>query len=268
MLISIWYTVHCIFWTIFVGLPLIFGFIILFPFINKIYLQHGLCYFGSVFMKLMMWSSQTKIEIYGLEHIEKGKHYIFAANHTSYFDIAIMHTILPYNNSPICKHTLSYIPIFGWLLQWSGAIFIHRKNTLKSIDNLNRTVENIKRNKRSIILFPEGTRSYDDNLQPLKIGGFIFAIQTKMPILPVAIIDCQKIYGRNYNLFQTLHTNIPVKIFIGKAINTELYSINHKQLLADAVYDAIKDLQTCSQYDGESKYKSYSFLSCFIPNFA
>lgn len=267
MIFTLWCTFNAFFWMIFGGIPCLSSAIIIYMFLPKQYLQHYLCYFMSVYTKILIWSSNTVIEVYGLENIVKRQHYVYTCNHTSYFDIPIMYSILPYFTAPICKYSLSYIPIFGWFLKLSGSLLIDRKNTKQCIETFNNSIESIKNNNKSILLFPEGTRTYTGELQPFKIGGFIFAIQTEMPILPIAICGCSEAFGRNFKLFKKINRTLPIKIIIGKPINTVDLSILHKYALADKVHNDINILKSSHKYLRNPVYISYSFIDCFVPNY-
>jgi 1-acyl-sn-glycerol-3-phosphate acyltransferase len=69
-----------------------------------------------------------------------------------------------------------------WL---TGNILIDRKNTNKAVSTIELTANKIKKNKLSIWMFPEGTRSRGRGLLPLKTGAFRTAIQAKVPLVPV-----------------------------------------------------------------------------------
>ena len=267
MLFTLWCTFNAFFWLFFGGIPCLSFALIAYMFVPKLYLKHYLCYLISVYTKILIWSSNTVIEVYGIDNIIKQQHYVYTCNHTSYFDTPLIYSIMPYFNVPICKYSLSYIPIIGWFLTLSGAIFVDRKNTKQCIESLNKSTIHIKSNNQSVLLFPEGTRTYTGELQPFKIGGFIFAIQTEMPILPIAICGCSEGFGRNFKLFKKINRNVPIKIIIGKPIHTIDLSIIHKHALAHKVHSDINILKQSHKYLRNPTHISYSFIDCFVPNF-
>lgn len=73
-----------------------------------------------------------------------------------------------------------------------GYIPVERSDSRKSLVALKAAAQRVK-DGTSVIVFPEGTRSPDRNLLPFKGGGFILAIQSGMPIVPVVIVGTRDI---------------------------------------------------------------------------
>jgi 1-acyl-sn-glycerol-3-phosphate acyltransferase len=87
----------------------------------------------------------------------------------------------------IAKKELSKIPIFKSIIDKAGFIFVDRKNNEDAIKSMNKLTSDIKKIPRSIAVFPEGTRTKDGSLQEFKKGPSVLGLNTKMPIVPVAI---------------------------------------------------------------------------------
>lgn len=262
---SFWCLFNTIFHITVSGFPYLIISILLMPFIEKIKIQKMLCYYESVYLKLILWSSGITIHVYNIEKIDRTKDYVYVCNHTSFLDIPVINSILPYWNAKICKQSLTYIPIFGWFIKLSGDICINRSNTKQSIEKINNAINDIKKNPRSILLFPEGTRSCDDNLLPFKTGGIVLSIKTGLPILPIAICGCHDVFGRNINLFSKINTEQTISIIIGDPIDTEnLDVITDKYNLTEQVKDSIYNLKQ-SHNNLKNPYKiSLSLKDCFI----
>jgi 1-acyl-sn-glycerol-3-phosphate acyltransferase len=111
----------------------------------------------------------------------------------------------------LVKKELFKIPLFGWALKKLGYISIDRGNTKKAVKNFIDVVNIIKRG-RSVAIFPEGTRSIDGRLLPLKRGAFTIAERTKLKIVPIKIGDTHLINSRGKFLI-TPGKKIDVKIF-------------------------------------------------------
>ena len=125
--------------------------------------------------------------------IVKGKHnlqdrnYIFASNHASLIDIPLLLIAVNRYTVFIAKSELSKIPIFKSILDRAGFIFVDRRNNDSAVESMNNLMDDIKETPRSVAIFPEGTRTKDGELLPFKKGAAIFGINTKIPIIPVAI---------------------------------------------------------------------------------
>ena len=76
-------------------------------------------------------------------------------------------------------------PIYGWLLKRIGQIPINRKSGKQSRESLNKAGELIKERAISIMILPEGSRTRTGRLGPFKKGGFLLAIESGLPILPI-----------------------------------------------------------------------------------
>lgn len=128
----------------------------------------------------------VKVQVDWQERLVPGQAYVFMANHESSVDIWSLLVALPLRFRMIAKKQLLRIPLFGWAM-WAGRfIFIDRANAVSA----RRTIDEAKRRIRggdSVLIFPEGTRSRDGLLGPFKKGGFHLAIDSGVPVVPVAL---------------------------------------------------------------------------------
>lgn len=260
-LITIWCLSNAFFYLILGGLPCIIFTMIMYPFANQIFIEKFVSYWSSVYFKLVLWSSCINIQVHGLENMPKNKKFILASNHTSFLDIPLLYAILPYWITPVVKKDLIYVPIFGLLVRLSGAILIDRKNTAVSIDNMNNTMDVIKNNPRPILIFPEGKRSLDSNIQELKPGAFIMSVKLKYPIVPVYIHGCNDVIGKNLNIFGCINTSKTIHIYIGTQIDPEELD---KDLLKEKVFCEMSALQACKSGNTNPKQLALSFCNCFV----
>ena len=122
----------------------------------------------------------------GLENIDIGQSYVFMSNHVSHADSPVLASVIPHPLHWVFKKELSRIPVLGWLLLACGQIMVDRADPEKSRETLEKALSGIGGNN-SIMIYPEGTRSRDGSLKPLKKGGFWMAIQSRRPIVPVRI---------------------------------------------------------------------------------
>ncbi|MGE0396648.1 MAG: lysophospholipid acyltransferase family protein [Kofleriaceae bacterium] len=129
----------------------------------------------------------VRLHASGAERVPPGRAYVYMSNHQSHLDIPMLYATLP---SPtirmLGKKELFQIPLWGRGLRAAEFIEVDRSNhaaAVKSIEYAKRLV----RDGVSIYLAPEGTRSRDGKVGPLKKGGFHLAIETGTPIVPVAI---------------------------------------------------------------------------------
>ncbi|HET6363363.1 MAG TPA: lysophospholipid acyltransferase family protein [Gemmatimonadota bacterium] len=141
------------------------------------------------YMWAILRASNVKLTADGLEHVEPGRSYIVMANHRSMYDIPVLHYLLGRARDLrwIAKQELLRVPVFGWAYRLSRHVAIDRENRVAAIETLKRAAEE-SRAGVSFVIMPEGTRSTTGELLPFKRGGFHLALDTVLPILPVAIL--------------------------------------------------------------------------------
>jgi 1-acyl-sn-glycerol-3-phosphate acyltransferase len=110
---------------------------------------------------------------------------ILAPNHASAFDIPIVAS-LPVDFKWVSKEEVRRIPLMGWAMVKMGCFFVSRRNSSGDVNVLKNVEEGLRRGK-SVVIFPEGTRSHNGELLPLKKGTFRLAQNTGVPLCPIAI---------------------------------------------------------------------------------
>jgi 1-acyl-sn-glycerol-3-phosphate acyltransferase len=125
------------------------------------------------------------ITIAGAEHLPDGP-VIFMSNHQSNFDILALLAAMPRQIHWIAKKELFEIPVFGPSMRRGGYIPLDRGDGRKALQSMDDAAATIHQGK-SVVLFPEGTRSPDGKLLPFKRGGFILARKAAVPVIPVTI---------------------------------------------------------------------------------
>ncbi|CAL3968669.1 hypothetical protein PZA11_004674 [Diplocarpon coronariae] len=116
---------------------------------------------------------------------------VFIGPHQSELDILMLGYIFPKWCSVTAKKSLKSMPFLGWFMSLSYTVFIDRANSTNARHAMAGASEEIKREKQSVYMFPEGTRSYakEPTLLPFKKGAFHLAVQAGVPIVPVAVAN-------------------------------------------------------------------------------
>lgn len=121
---------------------------------------------------------------------------IYVANHQSNYDVFTVANAVQPGTVTVGKKSLKWIPIFGQMYWLTGNILIDRKDTNKAMGTMSVTVDKIVKNKLSVWMFPEGTRSKGRGLLPFKTGAFRTAIKANVPIVPI----CASNEGKEFRL--------------------------------------------------------------------
>jgi 1-acyl-sn-glycerol-3-phosphate acyltransferase len=133
---------------------------------------------------LVLKTTGVDVSVCGAEQLDPRRSYVFASNHQSIYDIPIVFTALPLQLRIVAKASLGTFPFLGWHLRRTGHLLIDRKNPGAGVvKKMARLVSGAK----SLIVFPEGTRSVDGTVARFKAGMFLVAIDAGLPVVPVSI---------------------------------------------------------------------------------
>lgn len=160
------------------------------------------------------------------EVIDRNQRYIIIANHHSYFDIPCIFTAIPQPIRFMAKVSLFKIPIFGWAIGRAGFIPIDRKNRRTAVKSFELAVARIRKGN-TVVVFPEEGRSRERTMREFQRGGFLLALRSQLPILPVAI-------DGTYDVFSARAKKVtpgPVTIKVGTPIPTEGLTVREKDRL-------------------------------------
>ena len=163
---------------------------------------------------------------------------LFMSNHQSHYDIPTIYVTLPIFTMFLAKKELRKIPFLGWAMWLTGFVFIDRKNREEAFKSIAEAADQFVNERRSIVIFPEGTRSKDGVLQPFKKGGFHLAIQAKAKIIPIGI------WGTIFVLPKGSWFVKPGKVVItiGEPIYASNYTYETINSLIDTVRTSIQSL--------------------------
>jgi 1-acyl-sn-glycerol-3-phosphate acyltransferase len=111
--------------------------------------------------------------------------YVVVSNHESFADILLI-SHLPWEMKWLSKAELFKIPVLGWLMRLAGDVPVRRGEGRSAVEALQRCRVVLKQ-RVSVMIFPEGTRSPTADMLPFKDGAFRLAIDSGVPILPLAV---------------------------------------------------------------------------------
>ena len=191
-------------------------------------------FWAEICLKIFM---STKIIIKGKENIIKDKKFFIASSHQSMFETFFLQTIF---KAPvfILKKELMKIPIFGWYLKKIGSISIDRNKISKeNLDFFSKVSEILNYSNRTLIIFPQGTRSSPEERLPFKKGVSRIYEKLKIKCQPVAINS-----GRVWPKQGILKSNLTITISILKPIDQGLDKEYFLKNLEDEIYSELDAL--------------------------
>lgn len=125
-----------------------------------------------------------KVEVSGREHLPS-RPVVFLSNHQSTWETASFQAILP----PIAwvlKRELQWIPLFGWAMASMKPIAIDRSAGKEAMRQIIEQGQLRIQQGRSIIIFPQGTRTAPGAKRRYGLGGAVLATETSTPVVPIA----------------------------------------------------------------------------------
>ena len=189
--------------------------------------------------KFIIWISRVQIEVVGFEELDFDRGYIFMANHLSMFDHWAFLAKLPCQFRFAAKASLFRIPFLGWHLRRAGNIPVDRHHPRRTLRSFQRVGEHIQRGI-SLVIYPEGGRTWGDKMDPFKRGPFVLATHARSPIVPVTFIGAHRRLERGSIV---IHPG-RMKMILHPPLEFEDYQSIDRQSLSDQVRDTIeKDYQ-------------------------
>ena len=197
-------------------------------------IQHG---FARLWSRVILHTIAARIQVVGMEKIDPGKAHIYAVNHLSALDIPVLYAYLPTQFRILAKKKLFRYPFLGWHLRRSGQIAVDQENIRSSARSLGRAVESLKA-RMPIMIFPEGGRSEDGQLQSFMSGAFYLAIKAQAEVVPMALVGTYEMLPMN-----TWHVRPrPIYLLVGEPIATAGLSLRNLESLSQQARQAIADL--------------------------
>ena len=189
---------------------------------------------------MMHPSPSWQIQLENAELLNKNTPTIYVCNHESFLDIPLIYQ-LPFRMNWVVKHSMTYIPIMGWMVRLTGHLTIDRskKSALKKLNNLLQPLNS----GIPVMLFPEGTRSLDGSLQPFKNGAFLLALEHGLCIQPLVIEGAFEVLRSGSYLFRS-KANFRLRVL--PSINSkEFNSMSElKQTVQERMSEALKELES------------------------
>lgn len=189
--------------------------------------------------KNILWAAKVRVELEGVENLLTGAPQIVVSNHQSWFDTFALAAALPLRYRFVAKKELGDIPIFGKAWKSCGHVAVDRGNREAAIASLDQAWREIREEKLTMVLFPEGTRSPDGKLKTFKKGAFVMAVQGQVPLVPVAVVGSREIMPKG-----TMRVRSgKITLRIGERIPTEGSTIRDRNRLLRESWNAIAALK-------------------------
>ena len=162
---------------------------------------------------------------------------IFMPNHQSLYDIPLLLATLPSATRFLAKKSLFRIPVFSWALRTGGFIPVERGATRQAREAFQQALAGLGEGV-SILIFPEETRTTDGRLLPFKRGGFLMALRSGLPIVPVGIRGNFAVRPKGSWTIRPGR----VEVHYGRPVRSDAYGVRNMGDFIDTIRDEVARL--------------------------
>jgi 1-acyl-sn-glycerol-3-phosphate acyltransferase len=179
----------------------------------------------------------SPVKVTGLEKVDTSKPHVYAVNHASALDIPVLYVHLPFQFRIAFKKELLAYPGVGWYLKQSGQICLDQQNPARSVGSIRTALKGLRAGM-PLVIFPEGGRTPDGEIQPFLPGAFFLAIKAQVDIVPITLVGTYELLPMN-----TYHIKChPLEMRVGEPIPTAGLTTRDLEGLSGRVRAAMESL--------------------------
>ncbi len=194
-------------------------------------------YPGKWWAKTIIRVSLLPVTVEGREHLEPNQSYVFVANHQGAFDIFLIYGFLHRNFKWMMKYQLGKIPFVGYACRKSHQIFVDKRGAGKVRATYEAARRTLEQGNLSVVVFPEGSRSFTGHMGTFKKGAFMLADELQLPVVPLTINGSFNVMPRTRDWhFMTWH---PLRLTIHQPIYPVGQGTDNVQATMRQAYDSV-----------------------------
>ena len=137
-----------------------------------------------------------RVRVLHPERLRPDTSFVVIANHESFADILVLLAILPMQVRFLAKRSIFRVPVLGWGIAAAGFVPVDRGDRSRSTRAVEAALARLKHG-RSVVVFPEETRSRNGELRSFKKGAAMLAIRSGLPILPIGLAGSRRVLPRD-----------------------------------------------------------------------
>lgn len=141
---------------------------------------------GHVWARICLTFTLVRVKVSGRENIDPHTSYVFVANHQGAYDIFVIYGYLNHNFKWMMKKSLLKFPVVGPSCLAAGHIFVDN-STPTAIRKTMEKAEMTLKDGMSLVVFPEGSRTFTGKMRAFHKGAYQLAMEFKLPVVPVTI---------------------------------------------------------------------------------
>jgi 1-acyl-sn-glycerol-3-phosphate acyltransferase len=193
--------------------------------------QHAI---ASVWARVLLRIAFSPVTLEHAERLPVGSAAVYASNHLSYYDTPVLFAKLPFQFRILAKAPLWKIPFIGWYLQRSGQVPIDQSSARAGVVSLARGARTLEAGM-PMVIFPEGGRAFNGELQPMLAGAAWMAIKAQVPLVPLTLVGTYEMLPIHVYALKPR----PVKLIVGEPISTVGMSTKDAEALTERLRGVI-----------------------------
>ncbi|MEO8432739.1 MAG: lysophospholipid acyltransferase family protein [Acidobacteriota bacterium] len=194
--------------------------------------------FARGWARTILFMSGVPVRVVGRERLACADSAVIVANHESFADILVLLASLPMQVRFLAKRSVFLVPVLGWSIRAAGFVPVDRGDRRRSAATFDAALGRLQ-GGRSVVIFPEETRTRTGELLPFKKGAALLALRSGMPLLPIGIAGTRRVLPRE----SLVPTSGPVVIAIGERISAAGLEAKDRARLTESARDAVDRLR-------------------------
>jgi 1-acyl-sn-glycerol-3-phosphate acyltransferase len=183
-----------------------------------------------------------RVQVLHAERLEPGRSFVIVANHESFCDILVLLANLPMQVRFLAKRSVFRVPVLGWSIAAAGFVPVDREDRSRGTETVDAALRRLL-GGRSVVLFPEETRTRNGDLLPFKRGAAHLALRSGLPILPVALAGTFRVLKRG----SLLITPGQVVMSVGNPIEVSGRTLRDRDAVTRAAREEVQALRDEAQ---------------------
>jgi 1-acyl-sn-glycerol-3-phosphate acyltransferase len=195
--------------------------------------QHAI---ASVWARVLLWIAMSPVTLEHAERLPVGGAAVYASNHLSYYDTPVVFAKLPFQFRILAKAPLWKVPFIGWYLERSGQVPIDQSSGRAGVVSLARGARALEAGM-PMVIFPEGGRAFNGELQPMLAGAAWMAIKAQVPLVPMTLVGTYELLPIHVYALKPR----PIKLIVGEPISTVGMSTRDAEALTETLRGIIHE---------------------------
>ena len=186
--------------------------------------------------RAVLWGGGVRLNVIGVENVDPSASYVVTSNHQSSFDIMAHFLALPVPIRFLAKKELFGLPLLGWALKRLHMVPVDRSAGQTVYEEIEQNAAATIAKGKSIIVYPEGTRTKTGDLLPFRKGAFFIAVHTGLAILPTTIAGSHEAWLPRARIIR----GGTITVAIGEPIPTHNLAVDDAPRLRDNARSVIE----------------------------